>query len=161
LAAEEHHDAIVDIATLTGSCGRALGTDIAGLFGNNAGLITQIEAAAEATGELVWRLPLHQRYGEILKSSVADLRNCGPIGLPDAIVAALYLAEFVGDAPWAHIDIWGTAWNETTRSWLPEGCTGFGARLLLELATNFVPPDQRAISTVASGLGRNQRGKAH
>lgn len=139
LAAEEKHDAIIDIATLTGSCARALGSDIAGVFANERALVTQIEAAAKATGEFVWELPLHRPYREILASDVADLRNCGPIGKPDALVAALYLSEFVGDVPWAHVDICGTAWNEKDQLWRRAGCSGFGARLLLELAMNFRP----------------------
>lgn len=139
LSVDERHDAIIDIATLTGSCARALGNEIAGLFGNDEGLIKQVEAAARTTGELVWQLPLHRPYREILQSDVADLRNCGPAGNPDAIVAALYLAEFVGEVPWAHIDICGTAWNEKDRLWHRAGCSGFGARLLLELVTHFTP----------------------
>lgn len=139
LAVDERPDAIVDIATLTGSCARALGGDIAGLFGNDPALIKQIEGAARNTGELVWQLPLHRPYREILTSDVADLRNCGPAGGPDALVAALYLEEFVGDVPWAHIDICGTAWNEKDQLWRRAGCSGFGARLLLELITHFTP----------------------
>jgi leucyl aminopeptidase len=139
LAVDEQHDAIIDIATLTGSCARALGSDIAGLFGNDEALIKQVETAARATGELVWQLPLHRPYREILESDVADLRNCGPVGKPDALVAALYLAEFVGDVPWAHIDICGTAWNEKDHLWRRAGCSGFGARLLLELIMHFTP----------------------
>lgn len=144
LAAEEQHDAIIDIATLTGSCARALGGDIAGLFGNDAALIGQVEAAAAATDELVWQLPLHRPYREILDSDVADLRNCGPVGQPDAIAAALFLSAFVGETPWAHIDIAGTAWNEKDRLWRRVGCSGFGARLLLELAMGFRPSGSRA-----------------
>ncbi|HEY0938614.1 MAG TPA: leucyl aminopeptidase family protein [Steroidobacter sp.] len=139
LAAEEKHDAIVDIATLTGSCARALGSEIAGVFANERALLDQIEAAAKATGEPVWHLPLHRPYRKIIESDVADLRNCGPVGKPDAIVAALYLSEFVGDVPWAHIDICGTAWNETDALWQRAGCSGFGARLMLDLAMHFTP----------------------
>src|SRR5262245_35143998 len=140
LAAEEQPDAIIDIATLTGSCARALGDQIAGVLGNHQGLVDMVRMASESTDELVWQLPLHWPYRDILNSGVADLQNCGPIGKPDAIVASLYLSEFVGDVPWAHIDIAGTAWNEVDRSYLPKGSAGFGARLLLEVATNFVPP---------------------
>ena len=140
LAAEEKPDAIVDIATLTGSCARALGDQIAGVLGNHQGLVDMVKIAAESTDELVWQLPLHRPYRDILDSGVADLQNCGPIGKPDAIVASLYLAEFVGDVPWAHIDIAGTAWNERDRSCYPKGSAGFGTRLLLELAMSFVPP---------------------
>src|SRR5690606_21904082 len=75
LAAEEKHDAIIDIATLTGSVMRALGTDIAGLFGSDEALIGQVKRAAEATGELVWQLPLHRPYRRVLDSDVASMRN--------------------------------------------------------------------------------------
>jgi len=141
IASEETHDAILDIATLTGSVMRALGTDIAGLFGNDEMLIEQVQHAAEATGEPVWRLPLHRPYARALASDVASMRNAGPTGgtQPDGIVAALYLAEFVGDKPWAHIDICGTAWNDKDQLWHRAGCSGFGARLLLDLAMNFKP----------------------
>jgi len=139
MAAEERHDAIIDIATLTGSCARALGPDIAGVFANDAALLSQVQMAAKATGEPIWELPLHRPYREIIDSDVADLRNCGPIGKPDAIIAALYLSEFVGEVPWAHLDICGTAWNEKEVLWRRAGCSGFGTRLLLELATHFEP----------------------
>jgi leucyl aminopeptidase len=141
LAAEEGHDAIVDVATLTGSVMRALGTDMAGVFSNDRPLLEQVKRAARATGESVWQLPLHREYGDVLKSDVASMRNTGPTGgtQPDGIVAALYLAEFVGDVPWAHIDICGTAWHEKDLLWKRAGCSGFGARLLLELLTHFEP----------------------
>jgi leucyl aminopeptidase len=141
LAAEERFDAIVDIATLTGSVMRALGTDMAGLFGTDEALIEQVKHAAEATGEPVWQLPLHRPYRKALDSDVASMRNAGPTGgaQPDGIIAAIYLAEFVGDVPWAHVDICGTAWNERDQLWQRAGCSGFGARLLAELAMNFRP----------------------
>jgi leucyl aminopeptidase len=139
LAAEQGNDAIVDIATLTGSCLRALGPDLAGVFGNDQALVEQVKQAAEATDEPVWQLPLHRRYGEDLYTGVADLRNIGADAVPDSIVAALFLSHFVGRTPWAHIDICGPAQNDSTRGWRTEGCSGFGARLLLELALNFSP----------------------
>lgn len=141
LAAEEGHDAIIDVATLTGSVMRALGTDMAGVFSNDPALLEQVKRAASGTGESVWQLPLHRAYRDVLDSDVASMKNAGPTGgtQPDGIVAALYLAEFVGSVPWAHIDICGTAWNEKDRLWHRAGCSGFGARLLLELITHFEP----------------------
>jgi leucyl aminopeptidase len=138
LATEEPNDAIVDIATLTGACMRALGTQVAGVFGNNQALVDQVRAAADATDEPVWQLPLEQRYRKDLDSSVADLKNLG--GMAGAITAALFLAEFVGDVPWAHIDIAGTAQSTGDSGWQTAGCTGFGARLLLQLAVEFAAP---------------------
>lgn len=140
LAAEGDNDAIVDIATLTGSAVRALGTDLAAVFGNDDSVIDQVKTAAQLTDELVWHLPLHRAYRKDLDSLVADVANCAPIGKPDAILASLFLAEFVGEASWAHIDMCGQAQNDHDRSWHPEGCTGFGARLLLQLMLDFVAP---------------------
>jgi leucyl aminopeptidase len=139
LATEEKTDAIIDIATLTGAAMRALGTQIAAVIGNSAELVSQVESAASTTGESVWELPLERRYRGELDSDVADIKN---LGGPNAgsITAALFLEEFVGDIPWAHIDIAGTAQNDRDTSWRPPGCTGFGARLLLDLAMNFKRP---------------------
>jgi leucyl aminopeptidase len=139
LAAEETPDGIVDVATLTGSCLRALGPDVAGLVGNEQGLIDQVKMAADATGELVWQLPLHRPYRRMLESGVADMVNCAPVGKPDAIIASLFLSGFAGDTPWAHLDICGTAWNDEDRGWHVTGCSGFGARLLVSLASGFRP----------------------
>jgi leucyl aminopeptidase len=139
LATEEPTDAIVDIATLTGACLRALGPQIAGVMGNNDDLIGQIETASEATDEPVWELPLADRYRNYLDSQVADLKNLGGEHA-GAISAALFLAEFVGDRPWAHIDIAGPAQTDVDASWRTAGCSGFGARLLVELALGFTPP---------------------
>jgi leucyl aminopeptidase len=136
LATEEPGDAIVDIATLTGACMRALGTDIAGVFGNNQALVDQVLAAADRTDESVWQLPLARRYRKELDSDVADIKNMGgPNG--GAIHAALFLEEFVAGRPWAHLDIAGLAQNDSAASWRPKGCTGYGARLLTELALGF------------------------
>jgi leucyl aminopeptidase len=142
IASEEKYDAIVDIATLTGSVMRALGTDIAGLFGNDEALLEQVKRAAAVTGELVWQLPIHEPYRKALDSDVASMRNTGPTGgpQPDGIIAAMYLSEFVHGVPWAHIDICGTAWNERDDLWRRAGCSGFGARLLVDLAMSFEPP---------------------
>jgi leucyl aminopeptidase len=140
LAAEEEPDAIVDIATLTGSALRALGPWLSAVLGNDPHVIARVSAAAEATGEPVWQLPLHRPYRDKLESLVADLKNVAPIGWPDAIIASLFLSEFVGDVPWAHIDIAGTAWENGERLWLTGGSTGVGARLLLQLCLDFDPP---------------------
>ena len=139
LATEEPVDAIVDIATLTGACLRTFGTEIAGVMGNDAGLVDQVKASAERVDEPVWELPLAQRYRGELDSGIADLRNMGG---PNAgsITAALFLNEFVGGVPWAHIDIAGTAQSGSAVKWRNKGTTGFGARLLVDLALNFRVP---------------------
>jgi leucyl aminopeptidase len=140
MAAEEGADAIVDIATLTGACMRALGTSVAGVMGNDSGVIDQVRAAANATDEPVWELPLERRYRKELDSTIADLKNLGGANA-GAITAALFLEEFVDGTPWAHIDIAGTAWAGADAGWQTAGCTGFGARLLLDLAVSFAAPE--------------------
>jgi leucyl aminopeptidase len=139
LATEEPVDAIVDIATLTGACMRALGTSVAGVMGNDQGLVDQVRAAAEATDEPVWQLPLERRYRKELDSTVADLRNLGGANA-GAITAGLFLEEFVGGTPWAHVDIAGTAQTPTVAGWHTAGCSGFGARLLVQLALDLSVP---------------------
>ena len=139
LATEEPTDAIVDIATLTGAAMRALGTQVSGVIGNNASIVEQIEAAAAATGESVWELPLERRYRDQLDSDIADIKNLGGANA-GAITAALFLEEFVAGKPWAHIDIAGTAQNDRDTSWRPPGCTGVGARLLVDFAVSFKRP---------------------
>ena len=139
LAVELDVDAIVDIATLTGACLRALGVDIAGVMGNSDALVEQVRAAGDAVDEPVWPMPLHRRYRSQLDSPIADMTN---IGGPNAgqITAALFLEEFVGGKPWAHIDIAGTAQLPEARGWRNKGATGFGSRLLVELACAFERP---------------------
>ena len=139
LATEEPTDAIVDIATLTGAALRALGPEIAAVIGNDDGLVGQIKAASAATDEPVWELPLARRYRKYLNSDIADMNNLGGLHA-GAITAALFLVELVGDHPWAHIDIAGTAQADAPDAWRPAGCTGFGARLLVELADSFEAP---------------------
>jgi len=136
---DDRPHALVDIATLTGACLRALGPEVAGVFGTDGDLVGQVQAAAAATDEPVWELPVDRRYRRYLDTPIADMKNLGGEHA-GAITAALFLAEFVGDTPWAHIDIAGPAQNDKDASWRPAGCTGFGARLLLELALDFRPP---------------------
>ncbi len=139
LAAEAGPDAVVDIATLTGACVVALGKGMAGVLSNDDVLATQVEAAAQSTGEQVWRLPLEPSYRKLLDSYIADMKNVGgPHG--GTIVAGLFLQEFVGDLPWAHVDIAGPMQADADDGWTSRGATGYGARLLAELACGFTPP---------------------
>ena len=140
LADESDCDAVVDIATLTGSAVRALGPDMAAVLGTDQGVVEQVKAAADATDEPVWQMPLWQPYRRKFdRSSVADLPNLASSDTPDVIASSLFLSHFVGDTPWAHIDIAGPAQNEEGRTWHPLGCSGFGARLLAQLAVDFEP----------------------
>lgn len=139
LAVEAGVDAVVDIATLTGACLRTFGTEIAGVMGNNEGILSQVESAAASTDEQVWRLPLPPGLRSDLDSDIADIKNIGGVNA-GSITAGLFLQEFVDGTPWAHIDIAGTAQAPATTRWIPRGPTAFGARLLIELATNFKNP---------------------
>ncbi len=139
LGAESKPDAMVDIATLTGACLAALGKKMAGVVGNNPGVVDQIRDSSTRTDELVWELPLHADYRKLLDSNVADMRN---IGGPYAgvITAALFLREFVGDVPWAHLDIAGPMDSDGDDGWLNRGATAYGTRLLIDFCANFKKP---------------------
>ena len=128
-------DVLIDIATLTGAMKVALGVETAGYFANDDGLASALEAAAEVSGEAVWRMPLEHGYQSMLESPVADARN--DPGNPGAITAALFLQPFVADLPWAHLDIAGPARATEDGPIFSRGATGYGARLLaryLEIA---------------------------
>jgi leucyl aminopeptidase len=131
-------DAIVDIATLTGAALRALGTRMAAVLGNDQALVDQLRAAAERTDEQIWQLPLERSYRGQLNSEIADLKNMGGDNA-GAITAGLFLEEFVAGRPWAHIDIAGTMSVNADDGWRSWGATGYGARLLLDLALAFQP----------------------
>ncbi|MBI3609416.1 MAG: leucyl aminopeptidase [Nitrospirae bacterium] len=126
--------AIVDLATLTGACVVALGNHATGVMGTNPKLIERLKRAGEDCGERVWELPLWDEYHEQIKSDVADMKNIGGRGA-GAITAAVFLRKFVGDYPWAHLDIAGTAWNDEARPYAPKGATGVGVRLLIQWLT--------------------------
>ena len=139
LAAEEQPDAIVDIATLTGAAMAALGPDFAAVIGSDADVVRQVAASAAAADEPVWELPLAaDKYRKLLDSVVADMKNVGG-PYAGATTAAIFLSEFVGDVPWAHIDIAGPMNVDGDAGWKSKGATGFGTRLLIDFATNFTP----------------------
>jgi leucyl aminopeptidase len=138
-AVEQKPDAIVDLATLTGACVTALGHVCSGLFSNNDALSDGLIAAGTASGERLWRMPLWPEYREQIKAPLGDFKNIGgsPAG---SITAAWFLANFVSDVPWAHLDIAGTAWTEggwaVTPPYLQKDVgTGVGVRLLTHFAT--------------------------
>jgi leucyl aminopeptidase len=132
-AAELGAERIVDLATLTGAVLIALGSTYAALISNDDGLAEELEAAGESSGELLWRLPLHPEYKELIKGTVADLTNVSAKRKAGTIYAGSYLEEFVGETPWAHLDIAGTAWD-VGREYTGTDASGFGVRLLVELA---------------------------
>jgi leucyl aminopeptidase len=132
-AIEQGADRVVDIATLTGAVMIALGSTYAAVIGNDDELAGEVEAVGKETGELVWRLPLHPEYKALMKGTVADLTNAAPKRKAGTISAAGFLEEFVGDTPWAHLDIAGTAWD-VGRAYTGNDASGFGVRLLTGLA---------------------------
>ncbi|MFN2524398.1 MAG: M17 family metallopeptidase, partial [Mycobacteriales bacterium] len=126
-------DVIVDVATLTGAMPVALGKKHAGVFVSDEALAGQLLAAAEASGEKAWRMPLVDDYRHALDSPIADLRNIGQPTLKlggGSITAALFLREFAGGRPWAHLDIAGPAMSGADDDELTKGGTGYGVRLL-------------------------------
>jgi leucyl aminopeptidase len=124
---------LVDVATLTGACVVALGKVASGLFGTPERWVELVRRVAQAAGDRVWPLPLHDDYREQLKSEIADFTNTGgrPAG---AITAAMFLKEFTGGLPWVHLDIAGTAWAEEAKPYLPKGPSGVAVRTLASLA---------------------------
>jgi leucyl aminopeptidase len=132
-AVEQGAERIVDIATLTGAIVIALGSTYCGLFSNDDDWCAEVEAACEATGELGWRMPLHDEYFELTKGTYADLQNSSEQRKASSAYAAEFLRQFVDDRPWVHMDIAGTAWS-TGRPYFGNGASGFGARTFIELA---------------------------
>ncbi len=128
--AEKGPRAILDAATLTGACMVALGEDLWGLFTNDRALGRALLAAGEAVGEPGWELPLHRPYRQLIDSDVADVKNVGK-RYGGAITAALFLAEFVGEVPWAHLDIAGPAFTDRAGDYTPKGATGVPVRTLV------------------------------
>jgi leucyl aminopeptidase len=126
-------DAIVDLATLTGAGTMALGKRVAGYYATDDRLATGLERAAGRSGDRIWRMPLVQDYRPAIRSDVADLANIATdksVGA-GSIIAALFLREFIGDRPWAHLDMSGPAKTDKDEDDLSRGATGFGVRLLL------------------------------
>jgi leucyl aminopeptidase len=126
-------DRVLDIATLTGGVVVALGSTYAGLISNDDQWAERVRAAAERTGELAWRLPLHDEYKDLTRGRYADLTNASAKRKASALYAGSFLEEFVDDRPWAHLDIAGTAWD-VGRAYVGSGPTGFGVRLVVSLA---------------------------
>jgi leucyl aminopeptidase len=135
-AVGEGAERLVDLATLTGAVIVALGSTYAGLMSNDDELAAQISAAGERTGEIVWRLPLHEEYDALIKGTYGDFDNAPEGRKAGTIVGATFLANFVGETPWAHLDIAGSAW-ELGRAYVGKGASGYGVRLLVELARSF------------------------
>jgi leucyl aminopeptidase len=126
-------DCVVDLATLTSACVVALGAEAVGLMTKDERIAARINQAGKVTHERVWRLPLWDEYGELLKSDVADIKNVTDTGQAGAVTAAKFLETFAEGLPWAHLDIAGTAWTDKDKPYIPKGAVGIGVRLLIEL----------------------------
>ena len=129
-------DGVVDVATLTGAVIIGLGHHFSGLISNNDSLALSLETAGRLSGEPLWRLPLNKHYKKQIESKVADIKNIGGKA-GGTITAAAYLSNFVGKTPWAHLDIAGTAWDFTEKSYIPKGPSGIGVRTFLTLIRNW------------------------
>jgi leucyl aminopeptidase len=121
---------MIDLATLTGAVIVALGHEQAGLFSSNEALAGEVIAAGTAVGEKVWRMPLGEDYAKHIKSDIADIKNVGRAREAGATAGAVFLERFVGDVPWAHLDIAGMAWSKRDLPLAAKGATAFGVRLL-------------------------------
>jgi leucyl aminopeptidase len=130
-------EAVIDVATLTGACIVALGDDVIGMLGTDDKLKSEIDRAAQTTGELVWELPLWESYHELIKSDIADYKNSSGRSA-GTITAAAFLSKFTGDAPWVHLDIAGPAWTNKEKTYIPKGASGVAVRLLVEFLRNRV-----------------------
>ncbi len=139
-AIDQGAERLVDLATLTGAIVSALGNTHAGLFGSDDAWCAEVEAAGRRAGELLWRLPLHDEYDELIKGRYADIANAVESRKAGSITAAHFLRRFTGDVPWVHLDIAGTAYDNG-KPYTPKGGAGFGVRLLVELAAHAGAPD--------------------
>jgi leucyl aminopeptidase len=133
-AIREGAEKLVDLATLTGGVVVALGNVYAGLMSNDDAWAAEVNAAASATGELTWRLPLHEAYAEMVKGRYAQLTNMTDRREASSIAGAEFLHHFVGETPWVHLDIAGTAYDVRRPYIGDKGASGYGVRLLVELA---------------------------
>jgi len=137
LASEAEPNVIVDIATLTGSAMSALGTEYAAVLGSDQHVVDELLTSSASTDEPLWQMPLAKdRYRKLLDSVVADMKNVGG-PYAGAITAAIFLSEFTGEVPWAHIDIAGPMNADADNGWKSKGATGFGTRVLVDFATNY------------------------
>ncbi len=131
---------IVDLATLTGACVVALGTEVAGVMTNNQPWCDAVVAAARGAGEPIWQLPMYPEvYDDLIKSEVADIKNVGEGRWGGAITAAKFLEQFVGSTPWAHIDIAGPAFRDKPKPWSDAGASGQFVRTLVQVAREWKP----------------------
>lgn len=134
-------DLTIDVATLTGAAAVALGKEVAAVFASDDQVAEAVLEASSMAGEYFWELPLHRGYRSLIDSNIADIKNVSGIRYGGAIVAALFLAEYAGDGPWAHLDIAGPARAAKTSGEMVKGASGVGVRTLIELARGMAETD--------------------
>jgi leucyl aminopeptidase len=132
-AIDQGAERLVDVATLTGAIMSTLGKVYSGFWADDEEWALEVAGAAGDAGELIWRMPLHERYAELVKGATADVANQSPVRTGAACTAAEFLHRFTGGVPWAHLDICGTAWD-SGRAYAPKGGTGVMVRTLVALA---------------------------
>jgi leucyl aminopeptidase len=130
---------IIDLATLTGAVVVALGNHATGMMGTDDAMMERLRAAGVRSAERVWQLPLFDEYSQQIKSDFADIKNVAGSRDAGSIIGGAFLKEFVGDTPWVHLDIAGTAWTRDGKSYMPKGATGVGIRLLVETLHDLEP----------------------
>lgn len=134
VAVQQNPSKLIDLATLTGACVVALGTDVAGLMTNDQAWCDAVKTAADDSGEAAWQLPMFPEFGEQIRSEVADIKNTGEGRWGGAITAGKFLEEFVAGKPWVHIDIAGPSFHESSKAWQDAGGSGAFVRTLVEVA---------------------------
>jgi len=140
LAVEAGPDAIIDVATLTGSQTVALGREVGAIFASTDELAAAFAAASARSGEPLWRMPLFAPYGAHIESDVADVCNIGKVGQAGAITAALMLQRFTDGRPWIHLDIAGPGRCEAARGYTTKGATAFATRTIVEYLASLARP---------------------
>jgi leucyl aminopeptidase len=128
---------LINAATLTGAIGVALGLLNAGLFSNDDETTQKFLEGLPVSGEKFWRMPCTDDYRDQIKSQIADIRNTGATRYGGATTAAMFLKEFVGETPWIHLDIAGTAWSDDNQAWISRGPTGMAVRSITEWARSY------------------------
>ena len=123
---------MIDLATLTGAVVVALGGQASGMMGTDEEMMAILKASGEHTAERVWQLPLYEEYSKQIKSDFADIRNVAASREAGSIIGGAFLKEFVGEVPWVHLDIAGTAWTRASHPYITKGATGVGIRLLID-----------------------------
>jgi leucyl aminopeptidase len=141
---------MIDLATLTGAVVVALGSLATGMMGTDQAMMDRLRAAGDYSAERVWELPLFEEYSKHIKSDFADIRNVSSGREAGSIIGGAFLKEFVGDVPWVHLDIAGTAWTREARPYIPKGATGVGIRLLVQALAGMVEDTPRPVAKKAT-----------